>query len=48
MDLHEVCGGDPRERLRQALQGLKALAEELGGAAFEPSPEALIRQDRSR
>ena len=43
MDLQEACGGDPRERRRQA-----ALAAERDGAAFEPSPEALIREDRER
>jgi plasmid stability protein len=48
MDLKEACGGDPRERRRQALAELAALAAERDGAAFEPSPEALIREDRER
>ena len=46
MDLQEVCGGDSHERRRQALAELAALKKERGGAAFEPSPEALIREDR--
>jgi len=48
MDLQEACGGDPRERRRQALAELAALAAERGGAAFEPPPEALILEDRER
>ena len=48
MDLQEACGGDPRERRRQALAELAALAAERGCNAFEPSPEALIREDRER
>ena len=48
MDLQEACGGDSRERRRQALADLAALASERGGAEFEPSPEALIREDRER
>jgi len=48
MDLQEACGGDPRERRRQALADLAALAAERDSAAFEPSPEALIREDRER
>jgi plasmid stability protein len=48
VDLQKACGGDPRERRRQALAELAALAEERGGASFEPSPEALIRKDRER
>jgi plasmid stability protein len=47
-DLQEACGGDPRERRRQALADLQALAEDQGRRAFDPSPEELIRQDRSR
>ena len=31
-----------------SLVELAALAEERGGTAFEPSPEALIREDRQR
>ena len=48
MDLQEDCGGDPRERRRQALAELAALAAERGGAAFEPPPEALILEDGER
>ena len=48
MDLQEACGGNPRERRRQALAELAALAAERGCNAFEPSPEALIREDRER
>ena len=46
MELQETCGDDPRERRRQALAELAALAAERGGVAFEPSPEALIRENR--
>ena len=48
MDLQEASGGDPRERRRLALAELVALAKERGGSAFEPSPEALIREDSER
>jgi plasmid stability protein len=47
-DLQQACGGDPRERRRQALADLQALAEEQGRRPFDPSPEEWIRQDRSR
>lgn len=47
-DLQQACGGDPRERRRQALADLQALASEQAVHDFEPSPEELIRQDRSR
>ena len=47
-DLQQACGGDPRERRRQALMELAALAEEAGCQRFDPSPEDLIRQDRER
>ncbi|MCS5698645.1 hypothetical protein NZK32_06275 [Cyanobium sp. FGCU-52] len=33
---------------RQALAELQTMAEERGGRPFDPSPEELIRQDRSR
>ncbi len=47
-DLQQACGGDPRERRRQALADLEALAVEKAGRPFDPPPEELIRQDRSR
>ncbi len=47
-DLQQACGGDPRERRRQALVDLQALADEQGKRPFDPSAEELIRQDRSR
>jgi plasmid stability protein len=47
-DLQSACGGDARERRRQALDDLEALAREGHGRPFSPSPEELIRQDRSR
>lgn len=47
-DLQQACGGDPRERRRQALMELAVLAQEEGIQAFDPSPEDLIRQDRER
>jgi plasmid stability protein len=47
-DLQQACGGDPRERRRQALIELAALAQEEGTQSFDPSPEELIRQDRER
>jgi hypothetical protein len=47
-DLQQACEGDPRERRRQALADLQVMAEEQGRRPFEPWPEGLIRQDRSR
>ncbi len=47
-DLQQVCGGDPRERRRQALADLQAWARQENLVPFDPSPEELIRQDRSR
>ena len=47
-DLQQACGGDPRERRRQALADLQALAIEAGKPVFHPSPEELFRQDRER
>jgi plasmid stability protein len=47
-DLQQACGGDPSERRRQALADLQVMSEEQGRRPFEPSPEELIRQDRSR
>ncbi|MCT0217068.1 hypothetical protein KQ298_12145 [Synechococcus sp. CS-1330] len=47
-DLQQACGGDPLERRRQALAELQGLANERGGQHFDPAPEELIRQDRSR
>jgi plasmid stability protein len=47
-DLQQACGGDVRERRRQALSDLQALADEAATKAFQPSPEDLIRQDRAR
>ena len=47
-DLQQACGGDPRERRRQAVAGLQALARQENLAPFDPAPEELIRQDRSR
>lgn len=47
-DLQQACGGDPRERRRQALMELAALAEAAGHQRFDPSPEDLIREDRDR
>jgi hypothetical protein len=44
----QVCGGDGRERRRQALADLQALALAAGTPAFDPSPEELIREDRAR
>ena len=46
--LQQACGGDPRERRRQALMELAVLAQEEGIQPFDPSPEDLIRQDRGR
>jgi len=47
-DLQQACGGDPRERRRQALADLQGLADERGKQGFDPAPEELIRQDRFR
>ena len=47
-DLQQACGGDPRERRRQALADLQGLADERGRQCFDPAPEELIRQERSR
>jgi plasmid stability protein len=44
----QACGGDARERRRQALEALKGLSEQQPTRLFEPSPEELIRQDRAR
>jgi len=47
-DLQQACGGDPRERRRQALMELAVLAQVEGIQPSDPSPEDLIRQDRER
>ena len=47
-DLQMACGGIPRERLRQAIADPQALASQHGVQEFDPSPEDLIRLDRSR
>lgn len=47
-DLQMACGGDSRERRRQAIADLQALASQQGVKKFDPSPEDLIRLDRSR
>jgi plasmid stability protein len=47
-DLQQACGGDGRERRRQALADLQALALAAGTPVFDPSPEELIREDRAR
>jgi len=47
-DLQLACGGDPRERRRQAIADLQAFASQQGVKNFDPSPEDLIRLDRSR
>jgi plasmid stability protein len=47
-DLQQACGGDPRQRRRQALAELQELARQQHGRLFDPPPEELIRQDRSR
>ena len=44
----QACGGDGRERRRQALADLQALALAAGTPVFDPSPEELIREDRAR
>ena len=46
--LQLACGGDPRERRRQAIADLQALASQQGVKKFEPSPENLVLLDRSR
>ena len=46
--MQQACGGDPRERRRQALADLQALAIEAGNPVFHPSPEVLIRQEHER
>ena len=46
--MQQACSGDPRERRRQALDDLQALAIEAGKSVSHPSPEELIRQDRER
>ena len=43
-----ACGGDPRERRRQAIADMQAFASQQGVEKFDPSPEDLIRLDRSR
>jgi len=47
-DLQRVCGGDSRERRRQALADLQSLAKRNLTQRFDPAPEALIRMDRDR
>ena len=44
----QACGGDGRERRRQALVDLQVLALAGGTPVFDPSPEELIREDRAR
>ena len=41
-DLQQACGGDPRERRRQALADLQGLADKRGGQHFDPAPEELV------
>jgi CDP-glucose 4,6-dehydratase len=43
-----ACGGDGRERRRQARADLQALAIAASTPVFDPSPEELIREDRAR
>ena len=38
-DLQQAFGGDPRERRRQALADLQALADQRGSQHFDPAPE---------
>ena len=45
-DLQQAFGGDGRERRRQALADLQALALAAGTPVFDPSPEELIREGR--
>jgi len=47
-DLQQACGGDGRERRRQALADLQALALAAGTPVFNPSPGELIRENRAR
>lgn len=47
-DLQMAFGGDPRERRRQAIADMQALTSQQGVQKFDPSPEDLIRLDRSR
>jgi CDP-glucose 4,6-dehydratase len=44
----QACGGDGRERRRQALADLQALALAAGTPVCDPSPEELIREDHAR
>ena len=44
----QACGGDDRERRRQALADLQVLALAACTPVFDPSPEELIREDRAR
>ena len=46
--LQQDCVGDFRERRRQALMALAALAQDEEIQPFDPSPEDLTRQDRQR
>lgn len=47
-DLQEICGGDSRERRREALRDLQVMAKQKPVPRFDPSPEKLIRLDRDR
>ncbi len=47
-DLQQAMGGDPRYPCRQALADLQALASQQAAHRFQPSPEEMIHQDRSR
>jgi hypothetical protein len=46
--LQQGCVGDSRERRRQELIALAALAQDEETQPFDPSPDDLIRQDRQR
>ncbi len=48
IDLQEICGGDSRERRREALRDLQVMAKQKPVQRFDPSPEELIRFDRDR
>jgi len=48
IDLQEICGGDSRERRREALRDLQVMAKQKPVQRFDPSPEELIRLDRDR
>lgn len=48
IDLQEICGGDSRERRREALRALQVMAKQKPVQRFDPSPEELIRLDRDR